>query len=266
MSQQAVLTVLSGGLVGLALGTTGSGGSIIAVPLLVYLIGSTVQQATMMSLVVVAASASVGVYEHFKAGELRIRAASVFGVSGLPGSWLGVYGQRLVREDLILALFGVVMMLAAIQMWRRSRQDRDRGSDTMCVEQFPSSCVPKVSLIGFCAGILTGFFGVGGGFVIVPILTLVLGFPLRVAIGTSLLIIATVAIGALLGHLRSGSMDVNLTGYLLLGGIAGVLSGTKLGSTLCPQTLVRMFAALAGAIGVSLILHNAIKVMETVWT
>lgn len=266
MSQQAVLTVLSGGLVGLALGATGSGGSIIAVPLLVYLIGSTVQQATMMSLVVVAASASVGVYEHVKAGELRLRAASVFGVSGIPGSWLGVYGHGVIREELILLLFGVVMMVAAMQMWRQSRQDPDRVSHTLCAEQFPRSCVTKVSLTGFGVGALTGFFGVGGGFVIVPALTLVLGFPLRVAIGTSLLIITMVASGALLGHLRSGSIDVNLTGYLLLGGIAGVLSGTKLGSVLSPPAMARTFATLAGAIGASLIIHNAIKVIETVWT
>lgn len=265
MLHQAVLSVLSGGLVGLALGATGSGGSIIAIPLLVYLVGSTVQQATMMSLVVVAASASVGVYEHFKTGELRIRAASVFGLSGIPGSWLGVYGHRLVREELMLLLFGLVMVLAAVQMWRRSRQDRDRASGAVCVEQFPSSCVPKVALIGLCVGVLTGFFGVGGGFIIVPVLTLALGFPLRVAMGTSLLIIATVAIGALFGHLRSGSIDVSLTSYLLIGGITGVLSGTKLGSVLSPQSLVRMFAALAGAIGVSLIIHNAIKVIGTVW-
>lgn len=118
--------------------------------------------------------------------------------------------------------------------------------------------------MGFGVGTLTGLSEVGEGFVIVPALTLVLGFPLRVAIGTSLLIMTIVASGALLGHLRSGSIDVNLTGYLLLGGIAGVLSGTKPGSVLCAPTMARTFAALAWAIGVSLIIHNAMKVVETV--
>src|SRR4026208_1419225 len=182
---QAGLAVLSGGLIGLALGATGGGGSLLAIPLLVYLLGMKVQPATVLSLMVGAASAVVGVYPRRESGEVRLNPGLIFTVTGAAGAWAGALGLRFVRGETVLLLFSILMIVVAWRMWRSSGQTDSRFTGESCAERFPRSCWVKVSLIGMVVGLLTGFFGVGGGFVIVPALTLVLGFPMKLGVGTS---------------------------------------------------------------------------------
>jgi uncharacterized membrane protein YfcA len=255
----AGLALLSGGLIGLALGATGGGGSLLAIPLLVYLLGMKVQPATVMSLMVVAASALIGVYQRRSSGEVRVKPGLIFSVTGAVGAWVGAFGHRFVRGEAVLLLFSVVMIVAAWRMWRSSGQIDSQFTGESCAERFPRSCWVKVSLIGMVVGLLTGFFGVGGGFVIVPALTLVLGFPMRMAVSTSLLIIALVAVGGLVGHLQSGQVDWPLIGLLLLGSAIGMTVGSWGAQQVSQATLAKSFAAIAIGVAIVMIIHNGMK-------
>lgn len=257
--EQAGLAVLSGGMIGLALGATGGGGSLLAIPLLVYLLGMKVQPATVMSLMVVAASALIGVYQRRASGEVRVKPGLIFSVTGAVGAWVGAFGHRFVRGEAVLLLFSVVMIVAAWRMWRSSGQIDSQFTGESCAERFPRSCWVKVSLIGMVVGLLTGFFGVGGGFVIVPALTLVLGFPMRMAVSTSLLIIALVAVGGLAGHLQTGQVDWPLAGFLLLGSAIGMTGGSWGAQQVSQTTLVKSFAAIAVGVAIVMIIHNGMK-------
>lgn len=256
-----IAAITAGGLVGLALGATGGGGSLLAMPLLVYLLGVNVQAAAAMSLVVVAAAALLGVYQRRESGEIRPHAALVFSTTGIVGAWVGAFGHRLVQGYLVLLLFGVVMIIAAQQMWRRAGRPPDYPEPDRNDEPLPRSRWIRVSSIGLCVGLLTGFFGVGGGFVIVPVLTVVLGFPLRTAIGTSLLIIALVAIGGIMGHASAEGIDWELTALLLFGAAIGMTAGTYLARTVPSGVLMKSFAVLATGVALAIILDSTVALL-----
>ncbi len=250
------LAVASGAVIGFALGATGGGGALLAVPLLVYLLGVKVQSAAAVSLVVVAGSALLGLYQRRNSGNIRVRIALVFSATGAVGAWTGAFGQRLVREETVLLWFGIMMLAAAWHMWRRGNQPNEQPGGERCAERFPRSCWITVSLIGLVVGVLTGFFGVGGGFVIVPALALVLGLPMRAAIGTSLLIIVLIAVGGFLGYLHSGAVDWQLTGLLLVGSGIGMTAGTKAAALASPVVLTRGFAVVAAGVAGVLLVHS----------
>jgi len=255
----AILAMMSGGLIGLSLGATGGGGALLAIPMLVYVLGTTVREATAMSLVIVASSALLGVWEYGRAGNVRVKAALVFSGTGAVGAWGGAYAHQLVRPEVLLVLFGVLLLGAAAKMLQWKPPADAEATDESCADRFPRTCWIKVSGIGFLVGILTGFFGVGGGFVIVPALVLVLGFPMRLAVGTSLLIIALISIGGLAGHLQFGRFDVRLAVLVTLGSAAGILLGARLGRVAPPDRMTRAFALVTIGVAIPLILHNAIR-------
>ncbi|NWF72425.1 MAG: sulfite exporter TauE/SafE family protein [Nitrospirae bacterium] len=259
METHLALAIGSGAVIGLALGATGGGGSLLAIPLLVYVLGVKVQSAAAISLVVVAVSALLGVYQRRESGEVKVKAALIFSAAGAVGAWGGAYGHRFVREETALFLFSLLVIVAAWQMWRQSDYRLERASAESCAEQFPRSCWIKVSLIGAVVGLLTGFFGVGGGFVIVPALALVLGFPMRMAVSTSLLIIALVAVGGLVGHLQTGQMDWLLAGLLLLGSALGMTGGSWTIQRVSVPTLTKSFAVVAIGVAIVLFIHNGMK-------
>jgi len=256
---QAILAIVSGGLIGLTLGATGAGGSLLAVPLLVYVLGTTVRDATAMSLMIVGASALLGVWEYGRAGDARVKAALVFSGTGAIGAWGGAYAHQAVRQEVLLVLFGMLMLGAAVKMLRWKPPAVAANDGESCADRFPRTCWVKVSGIGLLVGIMTGFFGVGGGFIIVPVLVLVLGFPMRLAVGTSLLIIVLISIGGLAGHLQFGQFDGRLAALVFLGSTAGILLGTKLGRSGSPEKMTRAFSLVTIGIALPLILHNAIR-------
>jgi uncharacterized membrane protein YfcA len=256
---QATLAIASGGLIGFSLGATGGGGALLAVPLLVYGLGTTARDATAMSLMIVGVSALLGVWDYGRAGEVRVKAALVFSGTGAVGAWGGACAHQLVRQEVLLVLFGMLMLGAAAKMLRWKSAVTSMDAEESCAYHFPRTCWIKVSGIGLLVGIMTGFFGVGGGFVIVPALVLVLKFPMRLAVGTSLLIIALISIGGLAGHLQFGHLDVRLAALVFLGSAAGVVMGTRLGRAGSPERMTRAFAFVTIGIAVPLILHNAIR-------
>src|SRR5687767_15003299 len=184
MPSQVALSVLFGTLIGLLLGLVGGGGSILTVPILVYVIGLEVQAATATSLAIVGASALAGALPHARAGRVNVRVAAAFGLFGIAGAFAGTWLSHQVSGAWILLLFGLMMVAVAGRMWtRRPSPPSQAGSRETRVGW-------KAPLAGLVVGILTGFFGVGGGFLIVPALVLALELPVAMAVGTSLVVIA----------------------------------------------------------------------------
>jgi uncharacterized membrane protein YfcA len=251
-----LLALLSGGLVGLLLGSTGGGGSLVAIPLLVYVVGIPVQMASAMSLIVVGYSALFGAWQESRHKRVHIPTALVFSLTGVIGAWLGAQGHQLVSEAVVLFLFGNLLLF--VSMWTLWQPQKDQGNDvpTGCAKHFTWPCAVRASAIGWGVGLLTGFFGIGGGFLIVPALMILLEFPIRLAIGTSFLIIALISIGGVVGHLKLAALDYFLTGLVLLGSMLGLVFGSRVTRLMSSKHLRRGVAILIGAIGLGLILDN----------
>ncbi len=256
MDVYLLLALLSGGVVGLLLGATGGGGSLVAIPLLVYVVGIPVQKASAMSLIVVGYSALFGAWQENRFKRVHIPAALVFSLTGVFGAWIGAQGHQLVSETIVLFLFGNLLLFMSV--WTFWQQQNDESQHTMsgCAKHFSWPCAFRASAIGWGVGLLTGFFGIGGGFLIVPALMILLEFPIRLAIGTSFLIIALISIGGVFGHLHLASLDWLLTGLVLIGSVLGLVFGSRVTRSIPSHHLRRCIAILIGAIGFGLILDN----------
>jgi len=237
-------------LIGLSLGALGSGGSILAVPALVYAAGQTPQEATFASLLLVGTSALVGLRRHARAGRVRFATGTVFGVAGLGGSLAGTALNRRLDDDVLLLAFSGLIVIAAWRMLTacpsctRSGEERElSGAPHAAARPWTVGRVALVLAVGTGVGFLTGLFGVGGGFVVVPALTLVMGFAMPEAIGTSLLVVAINSAIALLARLEGASLDWVLAGAFTLAAVAGVQLGAQLADRLKPEPTLRAFAA-----------------------
>lgn len=261
MTWQIVLTILCGGLIGLSLGTVGSGGSLLGIPLMVYMLGATAQRAAMMSLVLVGLTSWVGVWEHARNGTVQVKSALMFCATGALGAWGGAQGHRMVQEEVILLLFGVLLLLASILLPLQS------GSLYGAVTPSGRTRVSrygwkKLASIGFGIGLLTGFFGVGGGFLIVPALVLVLGLPGDAAVGTALLIVALLSLAGVAGHLQVGGLDLHLTALLLVGSVLGIVLGARIRHKVSSDTLIVILSLLSLGIGGGLMFDNIVKLTQ----
>ena len=227
-----------GGLIGLSLGALGAGGSILTVPILVYAMGVPVQGATGTSLAIVGLNAATGALDHLRRGRSLLRTGAAFGASGVLGAFAGVWLNHQLRGDLIMVLFSLLMIAAALSMFRR----RTSGPSTVSFqERCEALSCARLVLVGIGVGFLTGFFGVGGGFLIVPALVLVLGLPMHLAVGTSLVAISLNAVWGILGNLQLGTLDWTLTLLFAAGGVLGVLTGGKLAGRLPDRALRAAF-------------------------
>jgi uncharacterized membrane protein YfcA len=186
------VAIPAGLVIGLSLGALGGGGSILTVPALVYLLHQQPHTATTGSLLIVGITALAGMIAHRRAGRVRVAQGVTFGILGVAGSYAGTWLSAGVRPGLLLTLFAVLMLTAAGAMLRRRRDTGGRAAPAPRPRRAASRVVPGAARIVAAAtavGLLTGFFGVGGGFVIVPALVLALGFDMPAAVGTSLLVI-----------------------------------------------------------------------------
>lgn len=237
--------------IGLTLGLLGGGGSILAVPALVYGVGLPVRQAIPISLVVVGLAAAVGLAARGRERTVRWPIAAVFGAAGAVAAFAGAAVGRLVSAQVLLLSFAVVTAAAGVRMLIGSTEV-PRGS---CAA--PGGrvnwrvCLPKSIGPGAAVGFLTGLFGVGGGFIVVPALVLLLGLEMPVAVGTSLVIVLINSAAGLLAHLHAAAqLDLPVTaafagGALLTAGASGRLAGR-----LSADRLRRWFAYLVLAVAV----------------
>lgn len=226
-----IAALLLTALVGVALGTMGSGGSIIMVPVLVYVAGLPPADAVVVSLVVVGGTSLLGAYLRQRAGQFHWQAVKFLSLPGIAGALVGARFTALVEPRALMLIFAALMLAVGASMVR------DRGD----VERVPR-CRPLLCMsIGAVIGCLTGFLGVGGGFLIVPALVLLAGIDTAAAIGASLAIIAINAAGGLLGHLDAALALWRVALLFLAVAAAGMLAGSRLGTTLPERTLKRGF-------------------------
>jgi len=241
------IAVPAGLLIGLSLGALGGGGSILTVPVLVYLLGQSPHAATAGSLLIVGITAAGAMIAHRRAGRVRLAPGVVFGVLGVAGSYAGARLSSSVPPGLLLSLFAGLMLAAAAAMLRRRTGTAGQG------ERAGGSTILRRVLTIIAAatgvGLLTGFFGVGGGFVIVPALVLLLGFDMAAAVGTSLLVIAINSAAALVARLGSQvSLDWALLAVFTAAALAGVLAGNRVASRVDPSRLSTAFTVLLIAV------------------
>jgi uncharacterized membrane protein YfcA len=240
-------------LIGLSLGALGGGGSILAVPALVYAAGQTPKHATTTSLVLVAVTALIGLAPHWRCGRVRWVAGALFGLAGIGGSLLGSHWNRAADPDALLLAFSGLMFVAAWAMWRRLRRPAPVQMKPLSAAVLEPAVthvlidprtVGKVLVAGTVVGLLTGFFGVGGGFVIVPALVLALGFSMPEAVGTSLLVIAINSVVALTTRFHAGAVEWDVVIPFTIASLIGVVIGSRLASTRDSSSLQRWFVGL----------------------
>lgn len=235
--------------IGLSLGLIGGGGSIITVPVLVYAIGVNPHQSIGMSLAVVGATSAVGSWLHHRRGAVAWKTGAIFAGAGSLGALCGSRLTYLLSDAGLMLVFAALMLLVASMMLTR----RHGGAGEQAEADLS---VVKASGAGLVVGILTGFLGVGGGFLIVPALVLYGGLGMKQAIGTSLFVIAINCGAGLAGHLGRNGFDPRLT--LLVTGLAvgGALFGTTLSHSSSPHTLRRWFAVFVVAVALLLVFKN----------
>lgn len=246
-----LVTLLLGLVIGAIMGALGGGGAILAIPVLVYVLHQSPQAATTSSLIVVGIGAIVGMLHNLRARCVRIGQAVVFGLVGIVGNVVGTLLSRGVDEKLLMTLFAGLLFVVAGVMAQRLRRAQTSGSGALPLTEVIRS-PRRLGLLVLAAtipGLFTGFFGVSGGFMIVPALVLVLGFPIEEAVGSSLLVIAMNCLIAFLSRLGHPlQVDWPLTATLATASVIGTLLGTRIAGKADTRTLNLAFIILLLAI------------------
>lgn len=255
-----ILIILAGVLIGLSLGALGGGGSILTVPVLVYLLGMDAYQATTTSLIIVGITSLFAMIPHARRGHVRALPGVVFGVVGITGSFLGATAAARIPGPVLLGGFSVLMLLVAVLMLRRAATpdwppDESPAEPLLSFRPLRCSCprILKLVVAATAVGFLTGFFGVGGGFALVPALVLALGFQMPVAVGTSLLVIVINSATALTARWSTGlTLDWPLIlGFTAVAVLASLAAG-HLSARLSQRTLTRSFAVVLIAVALGM--------------
>lgn len=270
-----LLALMFGGIVGFSLGLTGGGGAIFAVPLLVYGLGVAPREAVGISLAAVGVTSFVGFLGRWRARKVEIRTGLVFAVAGMFGAPVGSWLSGLIPETVLLALFAILMLVVALRMWSKASEPAIAGLPIACSTGaaevdgpacrrdingtllLTSRCAWLLAAVGIATGVLSGLFGVGGGFVIVPALVLFSGMAIHHAVGTSLLVITLVSISGIASHLVAGrSISVETTSLFVVGGLAGLLLGNLAGRRLSGPALQKVFAVAIVAVAIFVIVRT----------
>lgn len=251
------LSILFGLIVGLSLGLTGGGGSIFAVPLLVYGLSVPMREAAGISLAAVGATSVFGFLSRWKTGDVELRTGLLFAVAGMLGAPIGAWIAGQIPEPILLLMFAGLMIVVAVRMWRQASvpqatdvtcsvpADKDGPTcrrDAAGALILSSRCAQLLLFVGVVTGILAGMFGVGGGFVIVPALVLFSGMSIYRAVGTSLMVISLVSVSGVTSHLLAGrDVPFVTTSLFIVGGVAGLLLGNLVGRKLSGPALQKTF-------------------------
>jgi len=234
-----ILAILLSLLIGITLGLLGGGGSILTVPILVYALDVPAKEAIATSLLVVGVTSGVAMIQHARRGSVSWRVGSIFGAAGMAGAFLGGWLARYIPSGLLLVGFALIMFSTAWAMLRNGHKVEKPRNPGDCLD-----CIPlgEVILHGLVVGAVTGLVGAGGGFLVVPALTLLGGLPMHLAIGTSLMVIAMKSAAGFLGYLSHISVDYTLAGVVTGSAVVGSFLGSAVAHRLHPRHLRKGFA------------------------
>jgi uncharacterized membrane protein YfcA len=244
------LDILLGFIIGLSLGLLGGGGSILTVPALVYLVGQSPQAAVTASLVIVGANSAMGAFLHRSQGTLNWKVAFVFGGTGMAMAYLAAGWSKAIPSTTLMMLFAGLMLVVGLFMMLKPTPLGSDGGRGWAV----------TILSGAGVGLLTGFLGVGGGFLIVPALVMLVGLSMRQAVGTSLVVIAMNSLAGFLGHLHGPPIDIQLVAIFVTAGLTGALVGTRLTRIVHPEHLRKVFAVFVIGLAIFLLVDNLNKI------
>lgn len=276
-----MLSILFGGVVGLSLGLTGGGGAIFAVPMLAYGLGLPAREAVTISLVSVGFTSLIGFLGKWKKGEAEIRTGLLFAAAGMVGAPLGSWVAARIPEAILMLMFAGLMLAIAWKMWRQGRRSQLQSQVCVPVERcedvsneyrqdgpscqrdvsgnliLSSRCARLLLLIGVIAGALSGMFGVGGGFIIVPALIVFSGMSMSRALGTSLMVIALVSVSGITAQITSGqTLNIEVTSTFVVGGLTGLWIGQAISHRLSLAMLQKVFSIAILVVAVFVMFKN----------
>ena len=252
-AMQDILGLASGALVGFSLGLVGGGGSILAVPLMVYVVGvPDAHVAIGTSAIAVAANAAVNLSNHARGGTVLWSCALLFAAAGIVGAFTGSIFGKMLDGQKLLALFALLMLVIAVLMLKT------RSRIGLPDVQMSWDNTPAIVGLGLATGTLSGFFGIGGGFLIVPALMLATGMPILNAVSSSLVAVTAFGLPTAASYAWSGLISWELAGVFIAGGIAGGLVGTRLARRLSVRggALNIVFAAVIIAVALYMLARN----------
>lgn len=254
MYLQDLLTILAGGIVGFSLGLIGGGGSVLAVPLLLYVVGVRDPHVAIgTSALAVALNAFANLAQHARAGNVKWPCAATFAASGVVGALIGSTIGKMIDGQHLLALFAVVMVAVGVSMLRGRSGEGDPEV------HMNAMMAPRLIAVGLGAGLLSGFFGIGGGFLIVPGLIVASGMPILNAVGSSLFSVGAFGITTAANYALSGLVDWRIAVLFIVGGVAGGMVGMKLAMRLASNrgALVKIFAVVLFAVAAYMLYRSA---------
>ena len=228
-------------LIGVALGLFGGGGSILTTPILIYALGVETKAAIATSLLVVGVTSVAASVQHARAGNVVWRTGLIFGAAGMAGAYAGGFVAAWIPANVLMALFGVMMLATAVAMFR-GRRDTGTGAG----HRHP---IWRVVAEGLVVGVVTGLVGAGGGFLVVPALALLGGLPMQKAVGTSLLVIALKSLAGYAGHAAHVDIDFQLAALVAGSAVVGSLAGGRIATLVPPDALRRAFAGFVFMMG-----------------
>ena len=254
--------LLAGTLTGLLLGMLGSGGSIVTLPLLVYLAGVDVKPAMAMTFGIVAITAAFATLQHGRKGRVNVKVAAVFGLTGMAGTFAGARLGVWMPDALQMGMFATIMLLAAWRMFGNTPVPVAAGGPAMPRERTVFG-LPPVAVHGLTVGVLTGMVGVGGGFLIVPALVLMSGLSIRDAVGTSLLVVAMKSIAGFAGYLGQVEIDYGVILGFACAAIVGSVAGAWLSGRISPRKLNVIFCAFLICMAGAILLESSIDFLQS---
>lgn len=256
MSGTLIIGALLSLLIGVSLGLLGGGGSILTVPILVYVLGLEAHQAIATSLLVVGITSLVALWSHARGGRVRFKTGFIFGASSMVGAFGAGRIAHYVPAAVLLTLFAVMMLVTAGAMLRKSSP----GASAKPRSADQSGRVFKIVLEGLAVGGITGLVGAGGGFLVVPALAILGGLPMREAIGTSLLVIAMKSGAAFAGYMGSTTVPWGIASMVTVAAVAGSFVGARWAGRLEEKTLRRAFGIFVVVMGLFVLFKELPKV------
>ncbi|MDQ3965161.1 MAG: sulfite exporter TauE/SafE family protein [Actinomycetota bacterium] len=255
-----IIGLLLAVLIGLSVGLLGGGGAILAVPIFVYVLGFGTKEAVASSLAVVGTTSLFGTVTHWREGNVRLRVALIFGIFAMAGAYLGAQLAVFFSQAAQLILLAAVMLVAAFFMFRNDNKpdedEEDAESESSSIMQVPLGRAVGLAVLGVAVGVLTGLVGVGGGFLIVPGLTLLAKVPMKQALGSSLLIITANSASGFVGYLGKVELQWGFLALFTALAVVGSFAGTYLVRFVPQRTLRRLFAVFLVLMAIFILYQN----------